>query len=48
MATVRKTITRVDLSEAVRSKVGLPLSDAREMLERVLAEIGACLGHPGQ
>jgi integration host factor subunit alpha len=43
MATVRQTITRVELSEAVRRKVGLPLSDSREMLERVLEEIGACL-----
>ena len=43
MAVSRKTITRADLSRAVRRKVELSLADAQEMVKRVLEEIGVCL-----
>ena len=40
---VRKSITRVDVVEAVRKKAGLSRAEAQAMVERVLAEITACL-----
>ena len=43
MAVSPKTITRADLSKVMSKKVGLSRADAREMVERVLEEIGACL-----
>src|SRR5690349_5296904 len=40
---VHKSITRVDLVEAVRKKAGLSRAEAQDMVEQVLAEITACL-----
>ena len=43
MSETSKTVTRVDLCEAVYQKVGLSRTESAELVERVLAEICDCL-----
>lgn len=38
-----KTVTRADLGEAVRQKLGLSRAESAELVERVLGEICDCL-----